>query len=74
MISDIVINCASWKDLKRKINEISKDYNELVSHKVIKILTIGRKLEHQYWKITTIIEIRLQIRQNIDNALVFEQL
>ena len=41
MISDIVINCASWKDLKRKINEISKDYNELVSHKVIKILTIG---------------------------------
>ena len=33
MISEIVINCASWKDLKRKIDEISKDYNKLVSQK-----------------------------------------
>ena len=37
-------------------------------------MSVQTKLEHQYWRITTIIELRLQIHQKIENAVDFEKL
>ena len=55
--------------LQNKRVGISKNFG----HFPLILTYIVSKSKHQYWRITTIIELRLQVWQKFKNAVVFEE-